>query len=159
MIRRYTPTLSTPRWQPVKSLTVLIVILGATSWLAVLVNRPASPVANPTASPIAQSELILSGSLAGIAPMTAMCSAQQMQWHNSDTNLTLTMSHPQAAPAYYNLTGDSLNLNLSVGDASATRTFQLQEGSLDVRASGMYLTAFLYDHLGAPVYVSGKLHC
>lgn len=160
MIKSYTPTLPTPQRQTLKSLTVLITILGAISWLAFLVNRPAATVTSSEVSPrVAQSELILSGSLAGVAPMTAMCSAQQMQWHNSDTNLTLTMTRPQAAPAYYNLTGDSLNLNLTVGDAAATRTFQLQEGSLDVRASGMYLTAFLYDDLGAPVYVSGRLSC
>ena len=158
MIKSYTPTLSAPRWQPRNVLTALVIVFGVLSWLAFLVNRPAAPVTttNPQAT---QSELILSGGLAGIAPMTATCSAQQVQWHNRDTNLTLTMTRPQAAPAYYNLTGGSLNLNLTVGNAAATRTFQLQEGSLDVRPSGMYLTAFLYDDLGAPVYVSGRLTC
>lgn len=158
MIRQYTPALPAPRWQPRNVLTALVLIFGVLSWLAFLVNRPATPMTT-TPAQATQSELILSGGLAGIAPMTAMCSAQQVQWHNSDTNLTLTMSRPQAAPAYYNLTGDSLNLNLTVGNAAATRTFQLQEGSLDVRPSGMYLTAFLYDDLGAPVYVSGRLNC
>ena len=158
MIKSYTPTLSAPRWQPRNVLTALVIVFGVLRWLAFLVNRPAAPVTttNPQAT---QSELILSGGLAGIAPMTATCSAQQVQWHNRDTNLTLTMTRPQAAPAYYNLTGGSLNLNLTVGNAAATRTFQLQEGSLDVRPSGMYLTAFLYDDLGAPVYVSGRLAC
>lgn len=159
MIRQYTPALPAPRWQPRNVLTLLVVILGVMSWLAFLVNRPVSTASVAATPQATQSELILSGGLAGIAPMTAMCSAQQLQWHNSDSNLTLTMARPQAAPAYYNLTGDSLNLNLTVGDATATRTFQLQEGSLDVRASGMYLTAFLYDDLGAPVYVSGRLSC
>jgi hypothetical protein len=160
MIKSYTPTLPTPQGQTLKSLTVLITILGAISWLAFLVNRPAAAVTSSEVSPrVAQSELILSGGLAGVAPMTAMCNAQQVQWHNPDTNLTLTMTRPQTAPAYYNLTGGSLNLDLSVGTAAAARTFQLQEGSLDVRASGMYLTAFLYDDLGAPVYVSGRLSC
>lgn len=158
MIKAYTPTLPAPQWQPLKSLTALLIIVGAISWLALFVNRPAT-VATSEVAPRIQSELILSGGLAGIAPMTATCSAQQVQWHNRDTNLTLTMTRPQAAPAYYNLTGGSLNLNLTVGNAAATRTFQLQEGSLDVRPSGMYLTAFLYDDLGAPVYVSGRLTC
>lgn len=128
-----------------------IALAAAILWLSAFISNP-----TPSSYTAPSNELTLSGALAGNVALEC----RNQSWHSQDIPLTLSVS-PGLANGYYSLTGSQVLASLTLTDASgnALRTFSVQEGSLDVRPDGMYLSAMLHDELGAILYASGRLSC
>ncbi|MEM6429524.1 MAG: hypothetical protein AAF708_09820 [Deinococcota bacterium] len=149
--------------------TLVILVLFILGLLWSLSNLPnsSSPVASAAYAPA--SELFLSGSVTGLSSVSARCSDTGITITNTvddyaSVSLPLRLSFTPISAmtnAYYNLSWPQASLELSLLDANgqAVRTFQGQEGSVDVRGNSVYLSALLYDESGALLNLSGQVHC